>query len=117
MQVMITLPWPPSANQMYRSVKGRVLISARGRKYRLAVAEALTRMGSTRLEGALNLTLLVFPPDNRRRDMDNLTKNVQDSLVKGGLFKDDSQIVRLVVEKRENAPGGRLVAVVEEVES
>lgn len=113
MRIELVLPWPPSANQMYRHVGAKVLISERGRKYRLEVAEVLARAGSPRLKGALSLTLLVFPPDNRRRDMDNITKNVQDSLAKGGLFKDDSQIVKLTVGKRENTPGGRLIAVVQ----
>lgn len=116
MRIELVLPWPPSANQMYRHVGSKVLISERGRKYRIEVAEVLARAGSPRLEGALSLTLLVFPPDNRRRDMDGISKNVQDSFTKAGLFEDDSQIIELHVLKRANTPGGRVLAVVEEVE-
>lgn len=117
MRIELVLPWPPSANQMYRHVGAKVLISERGRKYRLEVAEVLARAGSPRLKGALSLTLLVFPPDNRRRDLDGLPKNLQDSLMLARLFEDDSQIVELHVLKRANTPGGRVLAVVEEIET
>ena len=33
-----------------------------------------------------------FPPDNRRRDFDNLLKCLNDSMQKARLIKDDSQI-------------------------
>lgn len=31
---MITLPWPPSVNRMWRSVRGRNILSQEGRQYR-----------------------------------------------------------------------------------
>lgn len=114
--VEITLPWPPSANQMYRHVGKKVLISERGRKYRLQVAEELAKLGSPRLEGALALSVLAFPPDNRRRDLDNTLKNLQDSLAKAGLFEDDSQIARLEVVRQEPTPGGRLIVTAKELD-
>lgn len=115
MRIEIILPWPPSANQLYRHVGKKVLISERGRRYRIGVAEILARLGNPRLEGNLALTLLAFPPDKRRRDAGNLEKCLADSLMKAGLFEDDSQIKRLLVEMHEPTPGGRVLAVVEEV--
>lgn len=117
MITQIELPWPPSANQMYRHVGYKVLISERGRKYRAQVAEAHARAGSPRLEGLLSLKMLAFPPDNRRRDIDNLCKGLVDALMLCGLFQDDSQIVRLVVEKKGVTEGGKVIVEVEEVDS
>lgn len=115
MLVEITLPWPPSLNRLYRHAGKRVLISAEGRKYRLQVAEELARLGNPRLEGLLEMTLLAFPPDKRRRDVDNLAKALIDCLMIAGLYQDDSQLVKLTIEKREPTPGGRVLAIVREV--
>lgn len=115
MRIEIILPWPPSANQMYRHVGSKVLISERGRKYRMEVAEVLARLGNPRLEGRLFLSLQAFPPDKRKHDADNLLKGIFDGLMKAGLFEDDSQIKKLEVEMLEVATGGRVIAVVGEV--
>lgn len=47
-----------------------------------------------------------FPPDRRRRDLDNILKCTQDSLAHAGVYKDDSQIDLLTVRRRDLAPGG-----------
>jgi crossover junction endodeoxyribonuclease RusA len=56
----------------------------------------------------------VFPPDNRRRDLDNLQKSLWDSLQHGGAYHDDSQVVRYEVEKFAVVPGGKVVVTIEE---
>ena len=50
----------------------------------------------------------VFPPDRRRRDLDNLLKSVQDSLAQTGLYEDDSQIDLLLVRRREVKKPGHI---------
>ncbi len=52
-------------------------------------------MGLPKLKGRLTLTATFHPPDNRRRDLDNLMKLLQDSLQHAGLYDDDSQIKHL----------------------
>ena len=47
------------------------------------------------------------PPDNRRRDIDNVQKALLDALQHGGAYADDSQIVRLSIEKGPPVAGGR----------
>jgi crossover junction endodeoxyribonuclease RusA len=37
--IELTLPWPPTVNTYWRNFNGRVLISAKGREYRKAVAD------------------------------------------------------------------------------
>ena len=97
------LPWPPSVNRYYRHVGPRVLISREGRKYRMMV---VSRLGGRfeKFAGTVGLSAMCYPPDRRRRDLDNLLKALQDSLVHAGVMADDSQIKVLHLEMREPAP-------------
>ena len=94
-EIAFDLPWPPSLNRYYRHVGSRVLISREGRKYRMMV---VSRLGGLckKLSGAAQLVLECYPPDRRRRDLDNLLKCLQDSIVAAGILEDDSQIKRLM---------------------
>ena len=98
------LPWPPSVNNYYRHVGPRVLISRAGRKYRMMCVSRLG--GQNRLSGAVSLSLECYPPDRRRRDLDNLLKCLQDSITAAGVLEDDSQIRRLQMEMLEPIEGG-----------
>lgn len=102
------LPFPPTLNTYYRHVGPKVLISRRGRDYRRLVG--LLLLGCPRFSAPVSLELAVRPPDNRRRDLDNLLKGLQDALVHAGLLADDSLIRRLSM--RMDAPvAGGLVSV------
>jgi crossover junction endodeoxyribonuclease RusA len=107
----ITLPWPPSVNHYYRHVGHRTLISREGRQYRTKVCSELSGGGPRKppAGGRIALCMDAFPPDRRRRDLDNLTKSVQDSLQHAGVYEDDSQIDMLAVRRMTPTPGGRLV--------
>ena len=59
------------------------------------------------LVGDLAVHVDVYPPDRRRRDLDNCLKSLLDAMEHGGAYADDSQIVRLAVEKREPVDGGK----------
>ena len=98
------LPWPPSVNNYYRHVGPRVLISRAGRKYRTMCVSRLGGLG--KLYGAVSLSLECYPPDRRRRDLDNLLKCLQDSITAAGVLDDDSQIRRLQMEMLEPIEGG-----------
>lgn len=96
-EVSFELPWPPSVNRYYRHVGPRVLISRAGRQYRtMCVSRLAGRF--PRSSGQLRLSVEFYPPDNRRRDLDNLLKCLQDSLQCAGLYEDDSQIKELHLE-------------------
>ena len=100
----LTLPYPPSVNTYWRHVGPRVLISKHGRQYRTDVCKQLRRRGVEPIEGDLIVDIVINPPDRRRRDVDNVLKALLDSLQFGGAFEDDSQIVRLSIEKHEPRP-------------
>lgn len=113
--VTIKLPWPPSVNRYYRHVGAKVLISKAGRAYRKAVADLLlVERKRANFTGRLSMTMAAYPPDRRRRDLDNLQKAIWDALQHGGLYRDDSQIKRFEATMHEpGKPGFVVVTVIE----
>ena len=106
----IVLPWPPSVNGYWRSVGGRAIISRRGRVYRDAVARSVLAARANRhLKGRLELTIDLYPPDRRKRDIDNALKALLDGMQAAGVYQDDSQIDRILIERREIEKGGAVV--------
>ncbi|WP_312277253.1 RusA family crossover junction endodeoxyribonuclease [Kosakonia cowanii] len=112
----LTLPFPPSVNTYWRApnkgpLKGRHLISADGRKYQsaacAAIIEQLRRLPEPSTEPAA-VEILLFPPDARRRDIDNYNKALFDALTHAGVWEDDSQVKRMLVEWGPTVKGGRV---------
>ncbi|MCK4982573.1 MAG: RusA family crossover junction endodeoxyribonuclease [Victivallaceae bacterium] len=97
-------PYPPSVNHYYRHVGPRVLISRAGRKYREVVVSFFRSCGIKPLNGRIELFLEAYPPDRRRRDLDNLLKCVLDAMEHAGAYHDDSQIVKITAEKHKPMP-------------
>ena len=108
------LPYPPSVNHYWRRVGWRTLISRTGRRYRRAVVTLLTVMRARPLRGALVVRVKVFPPDGRRRDLDNLQKALLDALERGGAFADDFQVAKLELERADIVPGGKVIVEITE---
>ena len=105
------LPWPPSVNHYYRHVGPRVLISRDGRKYRETVVARFRNGRVAKYTGPVELNIELYPPDNRRRDVDNSLKCLLDTFTHAGLYEDDSQIHRLTITKREPMPPDGLAYV------
>lgn len=107
-EIVLELPYPPSMNHYWRHWQGRVLISKDGRAYRREVE--LLVAGRGRVDGRVRMSADVYPPDLRRRDLDNLLKSMQDALVHGGALRDDSDIKVLHMEMHEPLrPAGKVV--------
>lgn len=82
-------------------------VSNEGRAYRQAVAWA-ARLHCPFGRQRVGVEIQAFPPDSRRRDLDNALKAVCDGLQAGRLIVDDSQIddlriVRGPIRKGEGA--------------
>lgn len=111
--IVVELPFPPSVNTYWRhpnsgKLAGRHLISEKGRAYRDAVMVEVCRYRIPMLTGRLSVSIDVFPPDRRRRDLDNLHKGLLDGLVHARVIEDDSLIDRLSIERRSVTPNGRV---------
>lgn len=90
----LTLPWPPSVNKIWRTVKGRHLLSKEGRLYRKSVAYVVMQAGARGFGArAIKVKAIAYLPDKHRRDIDNLGKAVYDALEEARVFDDDSQIL------------------------
>lgn len=110
----LELPYPPSVNHYWRRVGTRTLISRGGRAFRQQVCSLLALQGVRPLAGALLVEVIVSPPDRRRRDIDNVQKALLDALQHGGAYHDDSQIVRLTIERGEPIDGGKTIVRIRE---
>ena len=110
----VELPYPPSINHYWRRVGHKTLISREGRRFRASVVAILAAMRLQPLAGDLIVEVELYPPDRRRRDIDNVQKALLDALAHGGAYADDSQIVRLEITKREPVAGGKTVVRIRE---
>ena len=108
--VKFELPWPPSVNRYYRHVGPRVLISREGRRFRMMCVSRLAG-AFPKLAGRVKLKGEFYPPDSRRRDLDNVLKCTLDSLVHAGLMEDDSQIKHIDIEMMSPVPPEGLVYI------
>ena len=94
---MIELPiMACSVNKYYRSWKGRVLISQDGREFKKQVQVHLDNY--EKILGKVELKLILYFKDKRKRDVDNYAKVLIDCL-KNKLFEDDDMIYKLYMEK------------------
>lgn len=96
--IEITLPWPPTVNTYWRNYNGRIIISAKGREYRKAVADqVLIQRAAKHIDHAVKVEIKAYRPDRRRRDLDNILKALLDSMTHAGVMKDDALIEDLRV--------------------
>jgi len=63
----------------------------------------------------LKVKIWVYPPDKRRRDLDNICKCVLDSVQKAGIIDDDYNIDCLILERREVVSKGRIILEIREL--
>ena len=124
--MIIELPYPPTINTYYRraSIKGRnwlnprqvIHISNEGMAYRTNVIKLCFLMGCSqgnpRFTGQVSLHVDIFPPDRRKRDIDNLFKPLLDALQHGGVFKDDAQVTELSGRKHARIIGGAVRVII-----
>lgn len=109
----LKLPWPPSVNRYYvnRRGGGRA-IGAEGRKFRAIVCQALEETLPAdweALKERLQVWVECYPPDLRRRDLDNIKKALLDALTHAGIYEDDCLIDDLRSVRCPKAEGGYVV--------
>ena len=110
------LDYPPTVNNYYVKTQRGVFISQKGRKYRAAVAEAINgQMPGLHIEEKMLVEVILYPPDNRKRDLDNYMKSLLDALTQAGLWEDDSLIDQLFVYRGVKvSPSGSVTVSIRE---
>ena len=104
--IQILLPYPPSVNHYWMSSGNIRYISKHGRAFRMAVAEECAAQAVQALEGRLAVHVALFPPDKRKRDVDNVLKALLVSCEHAGCYESDSQIDELHVTRQQIQKGG-----------
>lgn len=90
---MIWLPWPPSNNVYWRRYRNVTTIGPDGKAYRKAIESFLAGFNRVKFgDNRLSVSMRLNAPTNRRYDLSNYWKCIEDSLVHAGVFDDDSQI-------------------------
>lgn len=102
----MTTEFPPSLNKFYRTFRGRILISAEGRAYKLRTALKLKALRIIPLEGPICVSLTLYRPQ-KRGDADNALKCLFDAC-NGLLWLDDSQIVEIHLWRKDDKANPRV---------
>lgn len=136
--IKLTLPVPPSVNNMYRSGKPsrKGMSRGRGARFKTSEAKAFEREAMKVIVGAsgnrnlpidqrvklhaklaspLLMDVTFFFPDLRRRDADNCCKLVQDVVARAFGF-DDSEIYDAFLHKRLDRENPRCEVILLEAE-
>lgn len=113
----VQLPWPTTANRRLSVYRGRMLATSQYREWKERAAEYLLAqlIGTPKLRGRCQVLIEAWPPDHRRRDIDNVVKPALDALVRARLIGDDFDVERITVQRCVVWPTGRLILHVEEI--
>jgi len=129
-EIVLTLPYPPSVNH-YKKV-GRLARTKTGKIYQPRVNTETTKrfyaevwvmikqwMAAEGLKEPLGeeiyMEIDLFPPDARKRDIDNPCKPLIDSIQKAGLFIDDNQISTLLIARKSIIKHGKVIVRIKPV--
>lgn len=120
-EIRATIPYPPSVNKYWRTVYSKKVNPRTGNKkksviktkesanYIFSVTLLLRSLKLPRITGErFRLELTIFPPDNKKRDIDNICKAVLDVLQCAGIYQDDFSVYQLYVERKEVRPKGEI---------
>lgn len=109
--ISLSLPYPPSANRLWRSVNGANIKSAEYRKWLTLAASEIPFALRGKITGRCAVTILADRPDRRARDIDNLAKPLLDCLKPDkktpflkGVIRDDSDVAPLTLDWSSDEP-------------
>ena len=113
-QTALCLPWPPSINGYFASVRGRQILTAKAREYREdAIALIGQQWSLPTFTGRVFVGMVMHPPTRRSFDIKNFDKAILDALTDAGVYEDDKQIDLIKIRRGEVVPGGEVIVLVE----
>lgn len=106
-QISMTLSWPPSVNKYWLASGHRRYISPQGIAFRQSVISLCPKDFPTFI-GRVSVKITAFPPDKRKRDLDNICKAIFDSLQHAGIYADDFQVGYFSIERAHVVKNGKI---------
>ncbi|MCR1838439.1 RusA family crossover junction endodeoxyribonuclease [Pasteurella caecimuris] len=111
----LELPYPPTVNHYWKHTRNGIhYVTKQGKAYQSAVV--FLAKNTKKFTGKVALNVEIYPPDNRKRDIDNIFKALFDSLTYAGVISDDSLINKLTAEKFSPVKDGKVVIKIKELE-
>lgn len=102
----LTIPYPPSANRIWRNARGRTILSKEALSFKRDVAILAKVARVKMLSGPVAVRMRVFRP-HKRGDLDNRIKAVLDSL-NGIAWEDDEQVETILATRHEDKNNPRV---------
>jgi len=116
-KTILYLSWSPTVNNYYSHTRRGIYISKRGKAYlNTVISDVREQAPDVYIDYKISLTVYMFPPDRRVRDLDNYLKAMQDSVTKSGFWEDDSLIDQLFVKRGEVVKGGAMVIIIQKAD-
>lgn len=112
MHITLELPYPPSVNHYWGQAGNHRFIGKKGKEFRAQVMDAVNEAGYSPLEGRLSVHIALYPPDRRKRDVDNVLKSLLDACEHAGCYENDSQIDEIHIVRQEIRKGGSCAIVI-----
>jgi len=113
--IKLKLPYPPSVNHYWGQLGSRKYLGKKGKEFRENVFIAAYNAREGVLNGRLHMEVYLYPPDKRKRDVDNVLKPLLDALEHAGVYENDSQIDKLCITRKEVTSGGYCEIVISQL--
>lgn len=114
MEAMIFyLPWPTSTNTNWRKGNNKMYLSKPYRVFKrdasieIMMTKQLKGYKASREGTQYHVQIVLFPPDNRKYDIDNRIKAILDVLTINGVWTDDSLVNSIDIGRGLPTPGGK----------
>lgn len=99
---------------MYINAHGRRFPNKKALDYKAKVADYVVEYKVPKLGDAkLSMTIWVYPPDKRKRDISNTIKIIEDSLQDAGVYDNDFNIDILLIQRGAITNGGKLLVMID----
>ena len=115
MKIEYDFPYPPSVNH-YCGIHGKIrFVGKAGLAFRKEVSIIALKRTESLYNARLKVKVYLYPPDRRKRDIDNNMKSLLDAMEHAGVYENDSQIDDLHIIRGEVVKGGACKVILEAI--
>ena len=104
----VEVDWPPSANNNWMIRRGRFVKTNEAACYKRLIGNLSYTWEKITFLKDIEVSIKAYPPDNRKRDIDNLLKITLVALQETHLFENDEQIRKITIERMHKCDKGKL---------